>query len=201
MPDDRLPAPNLCGCGCETPTARRYRPGHDARHKADLKDQTRSTQWWVRERAVQTMVAMGWGRHVDSTILATTPVRSRHRGRFCETRHVESLHGVVLDDQGTGHSVWFCPAASSRGRWVRGLAGWLCEACIHVKDWSEIVHDPAYGTTSNSADLPVYVPARRQPKKPPRSRPRPVATLAADIAQLVLWTDAEPDPVWPPLAA
>lgn len=170
-----------CGCGCGEAVSRRYRPGHDAKHKASLTADTRSRNWWVRERAVAELVERGWGRFIDQAILASTPVRSRYRGRFCETRHVNTLHGVVLDDEGTGHSVWFCPAAVNRpgsnGRWVKGEAGWLCSACIHTQDWSERVNRPEYGLTANAVDQPRYVPAH-----PKRRIPKVKTNLVSDEA-------------------
>lgn len=187
----------FCGCGCGEATARRYRPGHDARHKADLKARTQDRRWWVRERAVWTMVEMGWGRHVDSAILASTPVRSRYKGRFTETRHIDSLHGMVLDDEGTGHSVWFCPARSSHGRWVKGGAGWACGVCIHTRDATEIVHSPGYGLNANSTDLPVFTPARKPNKRGYGHK----TSLVLDPHQAALMASAyagEPEPTWTP---
>lgn len=172
-----------CRCGCGGGTKRRYCPGHDARHKGRLLQQTHDRRWWVREAAVIELIDGGWGRHIDSIILATTPVRSRYRGRFCETRHVDSLHGVVLDDANVGHSVWYCPARSSHGRWVRGLAGWLCSTCIHTRDHSERVWSAEYDATRTeimhpgNADKQRAARERRAAREGRAIRPRRRARL------------------------
>lgn len=182
------PEPGTCECGCQTPTPGRFRPGHDAKLKSLLKGLTTDRRWWVRERAVASMVELGWGRFVDRIVLATTPVRSRYRGRFCETRHIDSLHGCVLDEAGVSHSVWFCPAAQGRGRWVKGgPTGWACEACIHLTDWSERVADPAYGT---KADAPAFL-ERPAPKPAPKRQRPTVRPDDIDPAWRELWLEAQ----------
>lgn len=183
-------ADGTCGCGCGSPTPRRFRPGHDAKLKGALSAQTRDPRWWVRERAVKLMVEGGWGRWVDRAILATTPMRSRFKGRHAQTRHIDSLHGCVLDDAGTSHSVWFCPAASSRGRWVKGApTGWVCSTCIHLKDYAEIVADPGYGIRQ---DAPMFLPAPAP--KPAPKRPRSTTSAPdADWAELMADAAAELD--------
>lgn len=109
-----------------------------------IKD-TEDDRPWIREKAVIKLVNGGYGHHVRAEILASTPVRSRYKGRFCSTRHIESLYGGVLDGSGTIHSVWFCPAAKNsdgNGTWTKNIReGWLCTTCIHTQDWTEIVAD------------------------------------------------------------
>lgn len=130
-----------CGCGCGEQVSRRFRPGHDGRLKGRLINQSKDTRWWVREAAVVAMVELGWGHFLDMDVVAQTTVRSRHNGRFVETRHVDSLHGVVTDEGGNSHSHWSCPDTVGKGRWVsvQDHDGWLCGTCVHTHDWSQEV--------------------------------------------------------------
>jgi len=129
-----------CECGCGERVARRFRPGHDGRLKGRLLSQARDSRWWVREFAVVTMVEKGWGHFLPMEIVASVPVRSRHRGRFVETRHADSLIGVVTDEASVSHSHWSCPEAVGQGRWIDASdAGWLCGTCIHTHDLTERV--------------------------------------------------------------
>lgn len=130
-----------CGCGCGEQVSRRFRPGHDGRLKGRLINQSRDARWWVREQAVLQMVELGWGHFLDMAVVAKVTVRSRHRGRFVETRHVHSLFGVVADEAGDSHSHWGCPRIQGQGRWVKveNHDGWLCGTCVHTADWTEEV--------------------------------------------------------------
>jgi len=130
-----------CGCGCGERVSRRFKPGHDGRLKGRLISQSRDSRWWVRDAAVVTMVELGWGHFLDMAIVAQVTVRSRHNGRFVETRHADSLHGVVRDEGDSSHSHWSCPQIEGKGRWVKveDHDGWLCGTCIHTADWSEQV--------------------------------------------------------------
>lgn len=110
---------------------------------------TRDERSWIREKAVVTLVTEGYGYLVDHETLSSIPVRNRYKGKFCSTRHVESLHGVVQDSDHVSHSVWFCPAAvneTGNGSWrsIKDHDGWLCEVCIHMKDWSEVVQSQQF---------------------------------------------------------
>ena len=135
------PNSKQCGCGCGEQVSRRFRPGHDGRLKGRLISQSKDARWWVREAAVVQMVDLGWGHFLDMDVVAQTKVRSRHQGRFVETRHVDSLFGVVADEAGTSHSHWSCPSTEGKGRWVKvkDHDGWLCSTCVHTTDWSERV--------------------------------------------------------------
>lgn len=130
-----------CECGCGEPVRRRFRPGHDGRLKGRLLRQAKDTRWWIREKAVTTMIDNGWGHFLPMEIVANTPVRSRHQGRFVETRHQDSLHGVVTDESGVDHSHWGCPKIRGNHTWVKAhnRDGWLCGTCVHIHDLSELV--------------------------------------------------------------
>lgn len=129
-----------CECGCGEAVQRRFRPGHDGRLKGRLIHQARDPQWWVREAAVLAMVDRGWGHFLPMETVARVRVRSRHLGRFVETRHVDSLFGVVTDERGVSHSHWSCPQISGKGRWGSAEdSGWMCGTCIHTHDLTEVV--------------------------------------------------------------
>ena len=110
--------------------------------------ETRDIRPWIREKAVNLLMDAEYGHLVSMEILANTPIRSRYKGKFCVTRHVKNLYGVVMDSVAVAHSVWFCPAArneSGNGQWMKidnldtGVDGWLCSTCIHTQDRTEIV--------------------------------------------------------------
>lgn len=130
-----------CECGCGEQVSRRFRPGHDGRLKGRLINQAKDRRWWIREAAVLAMVNRGWGHFLPMNLVASVPVRSRHEGRFVETRHIDGLFGVVADESGISHSHWSCPKTQGRGRWVQidEHDGWLCGTCVHTHDLSEMV--------------------------------------------------------------
>lgn len=120
---------------------RSFLPGHDGRLKGRLINEARDDRWWVREAAVIAMVERGWGHFLPMVVVAQTKVRSRHQGRFVETRHADSLFGVVTDESSVSHSHWSCPSTTGKGRWAPVEdAGWLCSTCVHTHDWSELVN-------------------------------------------------------------
>lgn len=130
-----------CECGCGEAVARRFKPGHDGRLKGRLIAEARDRRWWIRENAVHAMISRGWGHFLPMDIVANIPVRSRHRGRFVETRHADGLFGVVHDEAGTSHSHWSCPQIEGESHWVQveDHTGWLCGTCVHTHDNSELV--------------------------------------------------------------
>lgn len=132
---------NQCQCGCGAEVKRRFLPGHDGRLKGRLITEAKDRRWWVRENAVLAMIDRGWGHFLPMDVVANIPVRSRHRGRFVETRHVESLFGVVVDETNTSHSHWSCPKTEGSGRWIKveDHSGWLCGTCVHTHDNSELI--------------------------------------------------------------
>jgi hypothetical protein len=149
-----------CECGCGAEVKRRFKPGHDGRLKGRLLSEARSTQWWVRERAVLAMIDRGWGHFLPMEIIAMVPVRSRHHGRFVETRHIDSLFGVVCDEKNHAHSHWSCPEQTGRGSWtnIEDNTGWLCGVCIHLHDMTEqvgmrLLFDPAVAGRVEDEDL------------------------------------------------
>lgn len=142
MNTTQTPEIKSCKCGCGSSVRRNFLPGHDAKLKGRLLTATRSTDWWVREPAVVTMVEQGWGHFVDTTTLAQTPVRGKAHGRFVQSRHIDSFktwEGYVLDAKGDTHAHRNCPEIQGASTWSRTPDGWLCSTCIHVHDYSEIV--------------------------------------------------------------
>lgn len=149
MEMNRTNTNKTCECGCGAEVTRRFKPGHDAKLKGRLLADTKSELWWVREPAVNELVERNWGHFVDSTTLATTPVRKRAHGRWVESRHVDSLLGTVEDEAGNSHSHWSCPSTEGKGTWVKGDGqGWLCSTCTHTTDLSERVWASRLGQAS-----------------------------------------------------
>ena len=146
-------APKTCKCGCEAIVARNFLPGHDAKLKGRLLKASRSTDWWIREPAVVAMVEQGWGHFLDTTTLATTPVRNKIHGRYTRSRHIDSIRsweGFITDAAGDTHSHRQCPDAKGELTWSRTADGWLCSTCIHVYDYSEQVWE---GRKLHQADV------------------------------------------------
>lgn len=132
---------NSCQCGCGAEVKNRFAQGHDAKLKSQLLAATRTRQWWTREAAVLEMVERNWGHFVDPQVLATTPVRSRHAGRFVRTVHIDGMRfGYVADAAGDIHSHHECPSIQGSSTWTREANGWLCSTCIHTADHSELMN-------------------------------------------------------------
>lgn len=131
----------FCECGCGAQVTRRFKPGHDGRLKGRLIAEARDRRWWVRETAVLAMIERGWGHFLPMDIVASVKIRSRHSGRFVETRHVDSLHAVVNDEHNISHSHWSCPRIKGQTQWVQieNHDGWLCGTCTHTHDLTELV--------------------------------------------------------------
>lgn len=111
------PAARLCGCGCGEAVARRYRPGHDARHKGALQraaaERTATGRMSRRAAAAcQTACDLGWGRYIDATSLHISPV---YRGNM-ERVHVDSCARFIRTPDGVGHSNHSCPAITRAAR-------------------------------------------------------------------------------------
>lgn len=116
-PAEPIPAPDpglsaiapesvrACGCGCGSPVARRYLPGHDARHKAAIVAQAEAaTTPSAREAAVRLADSLGWASFIPLAILRATPIR---HGRKIRT-HIEDVERFLVDCRGEFHSRHAC---------------------------------------------------------------------------------------------
>lgn len=76
-----------CGCGCGAEVARRYLPGHDAKHKAALVAAANdATTRQAADRAIDQLIELGWTRYAEAaTLRAYQPRRggrpTTHRNR------------------------------------------------------------------------------------------------------------------------
>lgn len=149
---------NLCCCGCGESTARRFRPGHDARLKGRLIAAHRAaTTPALRHGLARQLAREGWAHFLPDEALDEVPtligVGRCHRARSV---HIRDLQGICIDESGLAHSRWFCPGSAnpstSRGsRWVCLPDGyfaprpsadqdrWSCGRCIHTASFAEIV--------------------------------------------------------------
>ena len=138
---------NECQCGCGEPTPRRYRPGHDAKHKSAMAEAARN----LDEGAIRQMIDMGWGRHCDGNLVDRVPQRNSH-GQL--TVHIDDPGMWFIDTLGLAH-----PSRRCRGqvgqieRWtIAHPRGWaICNECTHTmtyrEEWEQAEVRRAYVTT------------------------------------------------------
>ena len=119
-----------CECGCGAEVRHRFVPGHDAQLKSRLvRTVNTSSTWWERERAAKALLDRGWGHFASMAAMARVPVRSRHRGRFVETRHLASIGIWVTDEAEISHSHSGCPAIQGHTEIESERSGWACGVC------------------------------------------------------------------------
>lgn len=194
MTHDQATRPGMvaCGCGCGAPVTRRYKPGHDARHKADLAYEAQTPVSAVRrERATRDLLELGWALLVmKPAALAQVTVRSRHRGRFVRTVHIAQarLDGAWLDEAGDTHSHRGCPRIEGEATEADVEAGWACSTCIHTKDHAELALEQARYEADLAADREERygpeggVPTAAAPVEEPAEAPAPVAVELGPLA-------------------
>lgn len=113
IPDPTKATPaGFCGCGCGEEVARRYRPGHDARHKGALLVAARGTDTRLAERAAWQMLDAGWGRYLDDEILQALPFR--HRGK--RRHHIDGVERFLVAPSGLHHANAACPCLTDEAR-------------------------------------------------------------------------------------
>lgn len=100
----------LCGCGCGAPVAKRYKPGHDAKHKGALLDTIRTAGGMRAERAAWTMIDLGWGGKIDPSFLHSLPFRSS-RGQA--KRHLDQVARFLVAPDGVHHANAACPSLTA----------------------------------------------------------------------------------------
>lgn len=133
-------AVKTCQCGCGAPVARRFLPGHDAKLKGRLLAETKSSEWWVREAAIDALIDLNWGHFINPEILAFSREVGRHNGRFVESRHIEVVGVWNLDAEETIHSHTACPAIVGKVTKTQDRnAGWVCGKCTHTATKVEMV--------------------------------------------------------------
>lgn len=103
----------LCGCGCGAPVAKRYKPGHDAKHKGAMLDTIRTGARMDAERAAWQMIDLGWGGKIDPAFLHSLPQRNR-RGQV--KRHIESVQRFLVATNGVHHANAACPCLTDHAK-------------------------------------------------------------------------------------
>ncbi len=96
-----LPLPNTCLCGCGAAVVRRYKPGHDARHKSNL----RLAAIDGSESAANEMLDRNWAAFLPLQLLADLPIRNRRGQRRVDPSCCKRL---LVDPTGTHHGRHNC---------------------------------------------------------------------------------------------
>lgn len=107
-----------CQCGCGTPVARRYAPGHDARHKSALKAALVEGDWREAHRAAEALADLGWGHFAEAADLRAVPYRTRQGWAKQLTSEVTRWQ---VDHLGGHHSNRRCRTLTSRAREFGGI--------------------------------------------------------------------------------
>lgn len=105
-----------CGCGCGQPVARRYAPGHDARHKSALAS-TVLAGGIAATRAADLLADLGWAGFADAAALRATPMRTP-RGRVLQRASEVAVWQV--DHLGVHHAHRACSRLTRTARLVGG---------------------------------------------------------------------------------
>lgn len=191
--------PRLCDCGCGTPASRRYRPGHDARHKSRLIEAALNHPVVPqRNRAVRQLVQLGWGHYLPPATLQATPPAP-------QSVHIDDLidRYTILSPDGLRHSRWFCPGSSAADRDPLACSllppgspqGFPCSICIHVFTLDEIAEDMRRYTWATTVGLQQPAPAYEVYEFDPETgNSRLVPTSASVSADLNALASPPPPP-------
>lgn len=107
---------NECQCGCGALVARRYKPGHDARHKSALVASTRTApNAYQREQAVDALIERGWESFADLDVLRTHPERNHRRQVRVALEQVERF---LVGPDGDHHARHNCSRLTTSARKV-----------------------------------------------------------------------------------
>lgn len=112
------PAVRTCGCGCGAPVVRRYRPGHDARHKAALVAQLADPHPIRAWEAAEALDGLAWSGFAHPGLLRAIPYRDRRRRAI---PHIEDVRVWQVDHLGGHHSHRGCRTLTTRARSAGGL--------------------------------------------------------------------------------
>lgn len=110
-------APRLCGCGCGAPVPRRYRPGHDAKHKSALCAAVAGQPGRAQASAADTLLDAGWGTWADPAALRSAAWRDRS-GRA--TQAIDQVTRWQVDHHGVHHADRRCRRLTAAAREVGG---------------------------------------------------------------------------------
>ena len=115
--DPTRPTPGMCQCGCGTPTPRRYRPGHDAKHHSTLAAALTSG-WRTAARAADLLADLGWTGYADRAALRAVPYRAANG---IARQLVTEVEVWQVTPCGQHHSNRRCPALTAQARADGGL--------------------------------------------------------------------------------
>lgn len=186
---------NSCQCGCGAQVARRYLPGHDARHKAAIvaraNDESSTRQ--ACDRAIDELIALGWTRYAD---MVTLRAYKQRVGRIATTHRADVSTWLVGPD-GVHHARHSCKALTASAREVgliHGITrlamqaaitrtteqptGWDgCQRCSHENTLDELVEHWDVGRQITLAiydELGLSKLGNAKPSKKAKTTPAPV---------------------------
>lgn len=107
--------PRACGCGCGVQVARRYAPGHDARHKSALVAGLTSADWRTQQASVTTLLDLGWLGFAPLATLRSVPQRTPAGMVITPLTDVTRFQ---VDHRGGHHANRRCPALTRVAREV-----------------------------------------------------------------------------------
>lgn len=110
--DPTRPTPGFCRCGCGAPVARRYRPGHDAKHHSTLAAALRG-DWRQAARAADLLAALGWTSYAEAADLRAVPYRASNG---IAQQAVSDVARWQVTPSGLHHSNRRCPALTAEAR-------------------------------------------------------------------------------------
>lgn len=116
--DPTRPTPGMCQCGCGTPAARRYKPGHDAKHHSTLAAALTSGDWRIATRAADLLADLGWTGYADLAALRAVPYRASNG---IAQQHIDQVTTWQVTPCGQHHSNRRCPALTRQARAAGGL--------------------------------------------------------------------------------
>lgn len=102
-----------CGCGCGAEVARRYLPGHDARHKASIvRRANEGTTRQACDRAIDELAELGWTQYASLETLRAYQQRDRGRARA----HIDQVTTWLVGPNGQHHARHACRVLTSDAR-------------------------------------------------------------------------------------
>lgn len=117
MTAPRNPIARPCACGCGAPVTRRYKPGHDARHKSALVAALVGGTVRMRASAADQLADLGWTEWADPADLRAVPYVTP-RGRAIP--RLDEVATWQVDHLGGHHAHRTCPRLTQAARLVGG---------------------------------------------------------------------------------
>ena len=123
--DPTDPQPGICGCGCGQPVARRYAPGHDAKHHSTLAQALGSGNWRQQQRAADLLSDLGWTGYAERAALRAVPYRASNG---LAQQHIAEVVRWQVAPSGLHHAHRSCPALTDEARAAGALNRWTRRA-------------------------------------------------------------------------